>query len=96
MDKERQTEREREKERDRDKRERERERGRGREIKSLKGCSMCLVVTHYHLSQRVITGNIATHGKLCMQAEGYSAPTAHQHLPIPHTLELNVISISER
>jgi hypothetical protein len=54
------------------------------------------VITHYHLSQRVITGDIATHGKLCEQAEGYSAPTAHHHLPIPHTLELNVISISER
>ena len=54
------------------------------------------VVTYYHLSQRVITGDIATHGKLCVQAEGYSAPTAHHHLPIPRTLGLNVISISER
>ncbi len=57
---------------------------------------MCLVVTHYHLSQRVITGDIATHGKLCVQAEGYSTPTAHHHLPIPRTLGLSVISISER
>ncbi len=31
-----------------------------------------------------------------MQAEGYSAPTAHNHLPIPRTLGLIVISISER
>jgi hypothetical protein len=39
-------------------------RRREREIVFLRGCSMCLVVTHYHLSQRVITGDIATHGKL--------------------------------
>ncbi len=54
------------------------------------------MVTHYRLSQRVITGDIPTHGKLCVQAEGYSAPTAHHHLPIPRTLGLNGISISER
>jgi hypothetical protein len=48
------------------------------------------------LSQRVITGDIATHGKLGVQAEGYSAPTARHHLPIPHPLGLNIISISER
>ncbi len=48
------------------------------------------------LSLRVITADIASHGKLCVQAEGYSGPTAHHHLPIPRTLGLNVISISER
>ncbi len=38
----------------------------------------------------------ATHGKSCVQTKGYSAPTAHYHLPFPRTLGLNVISISER
>jgi hypothetical protein len=70
--------------------------GRERKREEREGGRRREVVTHYHLSQRAITGDIVTHGKLCVQAEGYSAPTAHHHLPIPRSLGLNVISISER